>query len=308
MLWICLHFPDLPLAVFARGDARGSPAVVSSTSHRPDVIAANPAAKKRGIVPGLSIASALALDPKLAIHLRDERSEAAALKSIALWAGQWTPTISIEPSGCVLLEVAGALGYFGGLDRLLARIGAGLVEIGFPGAIAVAPTAGAASLLARAGQECVVTDPNAIERALASLPVALLAHAQEALDTLSAIGVRAMGEFVALPRDGVARRFGQALLDEIDRALGRLPEARPPFVPPEHYHGQLELPAPVEAAEALLFGARRLVVELAGFLQARGAGVTRLTCDLVHEDEAPTSIVLGAWILCGALTLGRARI
>ena len=293
MLWICLHFPDLPLAVFARGDARGSPAVVSSISHRPDVIAANPAAKKRGIVPGLSIASALALDPKLAIHLRDERSEASALKSIALWAGQWTPTISIEPSGCVLLEVAGALRLFGGLDRLLARIGAGLVEIGFPGAIAVAPTAGAASLLARAGQECVVTDPNGIERALASLPVALLAYAQEALDTLSAIGVRAMGELVALPRDGVARRFGQALLDEIDRALGRLPEARPPFVPPEHYHGQLELPAPVEAAEALLFGARRLVVELAGFLQARGAGVTRLTCDLVHEDEAPTSIVLG---------------
>jgi protein ImuB len=72
-----------------------------------------------------------------------------------------------------------------------------------------------------------------------------------------------------------------------------LPEACPPFVPPERYHGQLELPAPVEEAEALLFGARRLVVELAGFLQGRGAGVTRLRCDLVHEDEAPTSIVLG---------------
>jgi protein ImuB len=293
MLWICLHFPDLPLAVFARGDAHGSPAVVSSVSHRPDVIAASDAAKKRGIVPGLSIASALALDPKLAIHLRDERTEIAALKSIALWAGQWTPTVSIELPGCVLLEVAGARGYFGGLDRLLARIGAGLVEIGFPGAIAVAPTAGAASLLARAGQECTVEEPARIERALASVPVALLAHAREALDTLSAVGVRALGELIALPRDGVARRFGQALLDEIDRALGRLPEVRPPFVPPEHYHGQLELPAPVEAAEALLFGARRLVVELTGFLQGRGAGVTRFTCDLVHEDEAPTSIVLG---------------
>jgi protein ImuB len=293
MLWICLHFPDLPLAVFARGDTRASPAVVSSVSHRPDVIAASDAAKKRGIVPGLSIASALALDPKLAIHLRDERTEIAALKSIALWAGQWTPTVSIELPGCVLLEVAGALRLFGGLDRLLARIGAGLVEIGFPGAIAVAPTAGAASLLARAGHECTVEEPARIERALASVPVALLAHAREALDTLSAVGVRALGELIALPRDGVARRFGQALLDEIDRALGRLPEARPPFVPPEHYHGQLELPAPVEAAEALLFGARRLVVELTGFLQGRGAGVTRLTCDLVHEDEAPTSIVLG---------------
>jgi protein ImuB len=293
MLWICLDFPDLPLAVFARADARGSPAVVSSVSHRPDVIVANAAARKRGIVPGLSIAAALALDAELAIHLRDERAEAAALKSIALWAGQWTPTVSIEPPGCVLLEVAGSLGYFGGLERLLEQINAGLVEIGFPGLIAVAPTAGAASLLARAGHERAVPDLAKVERALSSLSVALLAHAQEALDTLSAIGVHAIGELSALPRDGVARRFGQALLDEIDRALGRLPEACLPFVAPERYHGQLELSAPVEEAEALLFGARRLVVELVGFLQGRGAGVTRLRCDLVHEDEAPTSIVLG---------------
>jgi protein ImuB len=91
----------------------------------------------------------------------------------------------------------------------------------------------------------------------------------------------------------VARRFGQALLDEIDRALGRLPDARPFFSAPEHYEGQLELPAPVEEAEALLFGARRLVVELCGFLQGRAAGVTRLRFDLVHEYEAPTSIVVG---------------
>ncbi|HEX8013420.1 MAG TPA: DNA polymerase Y family protein [Casimicrobiaceae bacterium] len=293
MLWICLHFPDLPLDVFARGAARGSPAVVSSASHRPDVVVANAAAKKRGIVPGLSIASALALDPELAIHLRDEESESAALRSIALWAGQWTPTVSIEPPGCVLLEVAGALRLFGGLERLLRRIDAGLAEIGFQGEIAVAPTAGAAALLARAQRECTLEDPAKIERALSSLPVALLAHAQGALETLCALGVHAIGELLALPRDGVARRFGQALIDEIDRALGRLPEARPPFVPPERYHGQLELPAPVEQAEALLFGARRLAVELAGFLQGRGAGVTRLRCDLVHEDEAPTSLVLG---------------
>ena len=91
----------------------------------------------------------------------------------------------------------------------------------------------------------------------------------------------------------MARRFGQAVLDEIDRALGRLPDARPPFIAPESYEGQLELPAPVEEAEALLFGVRRLIAELCGFLLGRGAGVTRLRCDLIHEDEAPTAIVLG---------------
>ncbi|HVP89439.1 MAG TPA: DNA polymerase Y family protein [Casimicrobiaceae bacterium] len=293
MLWTCLHFPDLPLAVFARGTARKAPAVVSSASHRPDVVAANDAARKRGIVPGLSIAAALALDPEIAIHLRDERAEANALKSIALWAGQWTSTIAIEPPASVLLEIAAGLNYFGGLEKLLNRIDAGLAAIGFSAVAATAPTAGAASLLARAGRAIVVEDETDWTRKLSGLPVTLLESAQPALDTLSGIGVRTLGELIALPREGVARRFGQPLLDEIDRALAVQTDPRLLFVPPERYHGQLELPAPIEENESLLFGVKRLVAELAGFLHGRGTGVTRLRCDLVHEDVAPTSIVVG---------------
>jgi protein ImuB len=293
MLWTCLHFPDLPLAVFRRGEKRAAPALVASASHRPDVVVANEAAIRRGIGPGLSVAAALALDPGVAIHLRDERAEASALKSIALWAGQWSSAIALEPPACVLLEVAGGLRYFGGLASLLARIDAGLDALGFHAVIATAPTAGAASLLARAGRAVAIEESADCERRLAALPIALVGEAQAALDTLSGIGVRTIGEFTALPRDGAARRFGQALLDAIDRALGLLPDPRLPFVPPERYHGQLELPAPVEEIEVLLFGIKRLVAELAGFLHGRGTGVTRLSCDLVHEDAAPTSILVG---------------
>lgn len=293
MLWTCLSFPHLPLSVFARGTASDGPAVVASASHRPDVVVANAAAAKRGIAAGLSIAAALALDPELRIHLRDERAESHALKSVALWAGQWTSTISIEPPACVLLEISACRNYFGGLEALLAGIETGLAAIGFSGVMATAPTAGAASLLARAGEAVVATEDGDLMRRLAALPLSLLDHAQAALDMLSGIGVRTLGEFLALPRDGAARRFGQALVDEIDRARGILPDPRLSFVPPERYHGQLELPAPVDQVEALLFGVKRLVTELAGFLHGRGEGVTRLRCDLVHEDAAPTSIVLG---------------
>src|SRR5207253_1494403 len=88
--------------------------------------------------------------------------------------------------------------------------------------IATAPTAGAASLFARAGQPIVIEEDADWARKLAALPIALLDSAQAALDTLSGIGVRTIGEFIALPRDGVARRFGQALLDEVDRAGAHL--------------------------------------------------------------------------------------
>ncbi|MGH8851033.1 MAG: Y-family DNA polymerase [Casimicrobiaceae bacterium] len=293
MLWTALYFSELPLAVFARAGTGAVPAVVSSASHRPDVVVANDAAKKRGIVAGLSIAAALSLDPEIAIHLRDERTEAAALKSIALWAGQWTSTISIEPPAGVLLEISGCLNYFGGLDTLLARIDAGLAALGFCGVVATAPTARAASLLARSGQAIAIERATDLEPWLEALPAALLDNARSVLDTLTGIGVRTIGDVLALPRDGVARRFGPGLLEEIDRARGIQPDPRPLFVAPERYHGQLELPAPVTEAEALLFAAKRLIVELAGFLHGRSAGVTRLRCDLIHEDAAPTSIVLG---------------
>jgi len=290
-LWICLHFPGLPLSVFERGDARERAAIVSSASHRPDVVAANSAARRRGIGAGLSVAAALALDAQILIHLRDKRAEVDALESIALWAGQWTPTISIEPPACVLLEVSGALNYFGGLARLLGLIDSGLAAIGFAGIVAAAPTPGAASLFARAGQAIVVE--HAWNLKLAAIPVALLGSAQAVLDTLAGVGVRTIGDVCTLPRDGVARRFGQPLIDEIDRARGELPDARPLFILPERYHGQIELPSPVDQADALLFAVRRLVVELAGFLNGRGAGVSRLRCDLVHKDAQPTSITIG---------------
>lgn len=293
MLWTALCFPELPLSVFARAGTELVSTVVSSASHRPDVVAANAMAKRRGIVTGLSIAAALALDPEIAIQLRDERAEAAALKSIALWAGQWTSTISIEPPAIVLLEISGCLNYFEGLPKLLARVDAGLAELGFSGVIATAPTALAASLLAQAGQAIAIEQATDLEPRLTALPIALLDSARAVLDTLTGIGVHTIADVLALPRDGVARRFGQRLLDDIDRARGLQPDPRPLFVPPERYHGQLELPVPVAEAEALLFAAKRLVVELAGFLQGRGAGVTRLRCDLIHEDAPPTAIVLG---------------
>jgi protein ImuB len=293
VLWACLYFADLPLRVFARAAVEKNPTVVSSASHRPDVIAANAAAKRSGIVPGLSIAAALALVPELSIHVRDPCGEDNALRGIALWANQWTSTISIEPPAGLLLELSACLDYFGGLRTLVDRIDTGVFALGFSALIAIAPTAGAASLFARAGRRIAVESQQHLNAQLESIPISLMAGAQDALATLGGIGVHTLGELMALPRDGLARRFGQRLLDDIDRACAQLPDPRPLFAIPERYHGQIELPAPVEEVEALLFAVKRLVVELAGFLQGRGAGVTRLRCDLVHEDMAPTSIVIG---------------
>jgi protein ImuB len=112
------------------------------------------------------------------------------------------------------------------------------------------------------------------------------------------MGLQTIGECLALPRDGLARRFGQQLLDELDRALGRLPDAREPYRHPARYASKLALPAPVQETEPLLFAAKRLLLELAGCLRMKQTGVTRLKLTLHHEDRKPTVVMLGFAVPC----------
>jgi protein ImuB len=186
---------------------------------------------------------------------------AESFERIAAWACQFTPKVSLEPPRGLLLEVEGSLRRFGGSHGLLEKLRAGLAAIGFEAAHAVAPTARAALWLARSG--CRVLEDAPVEAACCA----------QTLEFLRSIGVRTLGELFALPREGLARRCGPALIDDLDRAMGRLPEGRIFFAPPAHFAARLELPAPVSHAEGLLFAARRLLLQLEGLLAARHAGV-----------------------------------
>src|SRR6185369_16442944 len=128
---------------------------------------------------------------------------------------------------------------------------------------------------------------------LAPLALGLLDQPAETVHMLDLMGVRTIGDCLQLPRDGLARRFGQALLDELDRALGKLPDPRVPWIAPAKYRSQLDLPAPVYSTEPLLFAANRLIQELAGFLRMKQAGITRLKLTLRHEERKPTTVMLG---------------
>jgi protein ImuB len=293
MLWACLHFPDLSLQLLQRGAAISGPLIVSSGGNRPTVLSCNPQARERGITAGMKVPAAVALAPDLLEHQRDATAERHALERIAGWASQFAPMVSLCPPAAVLLEVEGSLRLFEGLRALLLRLSEGLSELGYAAAIAVAPTPGGATLLARAGMSRSITDFAALGAALAGLPLALLDQPPETLRMLSVMGVHTLEACLALPREGLARRFGQGLLDELDRAFGRLPDPQNPYVPPARYKARLALPAPVYEVEPLLFAAKRMLLELTGALRMQQAGVTRLKLTLHHEDRRPTAVMLG---------------
>ena len=293
MLWACLHIPDFSLQLLQRAAAPVEPVIVSSGGNRPVVLSCDAQARSRGIAPGMKVSAAIVLAPDLMERHRDATGERHALERIAGWAGQFSSMVSLSPPDALLLEVEGSLRLFSGLRQIMLRLSSGLNELGYTGAAAVAPTPTAARLLARAGLHSTVTDSAGLESALAGLPLALLDQPAETVRMLALAGVHTVGACLALPRDGLARRFGQSLVDELDRALGKLPDPRRPYEPPSRYRARLALPAPVHEIEPLLFAAKRLVLELAGFLRTKQAGVTRLKLALRHEDRRPTVVALG---------------
>ena len=289
-MWIAIRLPQLPLEIFLRGSSTPEPFAVEE---RHCVFACDRKAFARGVRAGMVVQAALALAPALHVAPRDPASETEALLGVAGWAAQFTPGVAIEFPDCVLLEVSGSLKLFGGLESLLERLREGLTEMGWNAMLASAPTPRAAFWLVLAEKQKFIGSVAELEPALATLPVGVLRCGDETLAAFEAIGVRTLGELRALPREGVARRFGQGPLAELDRALGRLPDPRNFFVPPARFGAAIELPAEVTQAEALLFAARRLIVQLAGFLAARSGGVQRFVLSLRHRDKAPAEIAIG---------------
>ncbi|MBM3343949.1 MAG: DNA polymerase Y family protein [Betaproteobacteria bacterium] len=296
MLWLALQLPHLPLDVFTRGASTGANAQPLAITSGPDtsasIVAANRAAQARGVTAGMVVSAAYALAAGLNTLTRDITKERATLARLAAWSQQFTSLVSIAEPDTVLLEIAGSLKLFGGLNKLTQHIARGIQELGFHASLACAPTPLAAQWFARARVNVRVQHPDALRHVLEKLPAGLACDDDATHDLLENIGARTLGDCLKLPRGGLARRAGERLLDQLDRALGTRPDPRLPFVAPQTWRATLPLAAPVENAEALLFAARRLLAELAGWLAATAHGVQRPSFELLHEKQLATVITL----------------
>ena len=161
------------------------------------------------------------------------------------------------------------------------RIESGLHGLGFEASTGTAPTPTAAWLLARAGLPEPVLDRSRLPGRLAEVPLACLDLPESALRDLAAMGVRSFRDGYRLPRDAVSRRVGRTLVDTMDRALGRRPEARTRYTAPPEFSRRLDFPDEVEEMPPILAGLHRLLRELEGFLQARALGVNELELRLL---------------------------
>ena len=204
---------------------------------------------------------------------------AEAQRALGWWALQFTPRVCLVEEA-VLLEVEASLRLFGGAEALRERVAAEAGELGCS-LRAWAPTALAALALARSGQADGLSRPLA--SILDAVPLGSLSAAAEHEPLLARLGCRRLGELRRLPREGLSRRFGAGLLAAMDQAYGLRPSAHAWLALPEVFEARVELPGRVESAPALMFAARRLLLQMCGWLAARQAGMRRFVLGWRHD-------------------------
>jgi protein ImuB len=194
----------------------------------------------------------------------------------------------------VLMEVEASVRLFGGKRALRDRAVDEARDLGVV-ALAWAPTSLAALALARSGIESGFRKPLA--ELLDPLPMASVSALRAHEPVLARLGCRSLGDVRRLPRGGISRRFDAALLAALDQAYGQAPEVHEWLALPDTFEARLELMSRVEMAPALLFGARRLLLQMCGWLAARHCGCTALRLRWAHDTLRARSAGEGGELL-----------
>lgn len=288
MLWIAIHLPALSLEAFAGSlapELRQAPMALMEGAR---IGLVNEAAGGLGVKPGLKRGTALVLAPHLTLGEMDVRRDAVAQQAVAHAALAFTPAVTLEAMD-VLLEVHSSLRYFGGLARLLQRLQQALLPLGHRVQLATAPTALGAAYLARWRSDLLLgahsQDKQALAQLLGHAPLQLMGAAGPHLDVLQGMGLRCIADLRRLPRAGLARRFGEDLLANLDCALGARPDPRDWVILPKVFEQRLELYARADSAEQVLQGAAVLLARLVAWAQAGHARVQRFELQMLHEPR-----------------------
>ena len=294
-LWLCIYFSNLSLDILNTLENKPQ-CVVSEFSgrwvvHRPCELAA-----EYGIVQGMPLNAAYALCSDLRIYHRELEHEQEKLKVLANWVYQFSSMVTVvEPQQSLLLEIRGSLQLFGGLSALLEKIKKSLqAKCQYELQMSVAPTPLAAQLFSQTDGNSIVEHISDLRSALGGFPIhTLLLNDHKLLKKLSNIGVSCLQDLWRLPRDGLARRFGQTLVNHLDQLLGERPDPQYLYESPLEFDASVELPMEAANHKSILIAAEQMLIALEKFLRVHDAGMTQLFIRFYHYDHPPENLSLG---------------
>jgi len=279
----------------------GTPlATVASHRGAERLVGVDSAARKLGLHAGQALADARAMVPALCVLPADPAAEQRSVERLADWCQRYTPWTAVDPDGGLSLggsaglwlDIGGCAHLFGGEAALLADLTRRLRGCGLVCRAAAADTPGAAWALARftrrSGAESAET-----AAALSPLPLAALRLEANSVAALARVGLRRVGDLLGLPRAPLAARFGAAVRQRLDEALGEAEEPISPRRPTPDLRLRLAFAEPVGRREDIAAALDRLLADLCARLALEHRGVRRLAYVLFRADGSTAEAAVG---------------
>ena len=271
-------------------------ATVADAAGRRLLAAVNSAATAAGLGPGMPLADALSFLPGLATVPAKPAEDAAALRRLAEWCGRYSPWTAPDGADGVRIEITGSAHLWGGEAALAGDLMARLDRRHVTGRITIADTLGAAWAMARfaeAGESIIILPLGGSCAALAPLPVEALRLDPITAQGLRRVGLKRVGDLYAMPREALARRFGETIAQLLDQALDHLPEPLSPLGEAPSRRVRLSFAEPITEPSDLMLATERLTADLVRRLAQEGTGARRLDLGFHRVDGRVERIQLG---------------
>ncbi|MBO9670638.1 MAG: DNA polymerase Y family protein [Sphingobium sp.] len=235
-----------------------------------------------GLEPGMPLADARARIPGLVDLPHDPEGETALMARLADMAQRFTPMVEIDPPEGLVLDIEGCAHLFGGEEQLAEDAAHFMIRQGMRVFHARADSPEAALALARLGKGRERDEVRAIRH----LPLLALRLPSDTLLALRRAGFACIGDLADLPPSPLAARFGRALVDALDRLLGRQDSRIVPrrALPP--IFAVRRFPEPVARIETVMLVLGDLLEAVCETLRERHEGGRRFALRLFRSDGA----------------------
>jgi len=287
-LYACLYAKEFPAQALLRlrQDLHSKPCVVmegeAPTQH---VCSLNTKARLLGMERGMTRVEVDTF-PEPAILPRSVQLEMATKAILLECAGGFSPRVEDRSEADAFLcgiDIAGTKSLFGPPEMLARSLLQRVRALGMSASVTISSNLHAAVSLARGLPPRIpvhVIPPSNEAAALSSLPLSVLDLNEKQTETFGLWGIHTLGMLAALPETELIARMGQESRRLRQLARGELQHLFQPVEPVFTLEERMELDAPLDVLESLLFGVGVMLDQLILRAKARILALAAVTVTL----------------------------
>lgn len=220
MLWLYLHCPYLYIEYSFPSEEHGKPLGIRETAN-PKLRLCNPQAIRHGIHPSMSLTTAYCLCPDLKVRHYSDEIARKAHNYMAATLQEYSAWISPDEDFGFYLEIGSLRRIWTNPLQLQGAIHQHIRTLGHHAFSAMAPTPGAARLLARNRLGNVLDSGEALSLALDPLAVDVLERAEKTTLRLYKSGLKTLGALRKAAAEDLAYRVDPELPQTLKRIYGQ---------------------------------------------------------------------------------------